>query len=213
MRQDRKTKARRLQVSGEDSGTVIPYANYGLGHYSLFAWTVFRKNRKHDTMTSTRQAEHAHDARIRGGNFLLRALRSCSRVTDILDPPSVPEYCCSGEQQGGQPNGRVSRTTSYRRAVASDHPPPIATEPLFGFDEPQDGQANNQVYDKNSHDSPDREVTLTVAGTSVGLDLGRDLKDNKEKCLSMVRQDGRSASRMSLVPTRPPRARSKSFGQ
>jgi hypothetical protein len=63
------------------------------------------------------------------------------------DLPSDADHRRSGDQQGGQPNGRVNRRPSRRGADGSEPSSrmPTATEP-FDFNTPQNGLAQHQVY-------------------------------------------------------------------
>ena len=53
------------------------------------------------------------------------------------------------------------------------------------------------MTDKDSRESPVRELAFPIAETVIGLDLNRDLNDNDEgKYWSGSRRDNRGASRM-----------------
>ena len=135
----------------------------------------------------------------------------------IQDPPFTPEHYRSG----GQPSGRVSRTTSRRGAAASEYPPATTTDPPLDFSGSQRGQARDQVYGhtggapksrislqggnasrkdasgEDSRESSDRELAFAVAEIGVELNLDRDSENSDEaKHRSRVRRDDRRASRM-----------------
>ncbi|KAF9644873.1 kinase-like protein [Thelephora ganbajun] len=126
------------------------------------------------------------------------------------DPPSGTDYYRPGEQQGGQPNGRMSRRQSRRSTAASEPSSPMPNDPhQFDLDELQKSQANqayghtggagkSHVSLKNTLGDRNRSKK-DVSGKGFRLDLNRDLDDNGEgKYWSEGRRDNRGGSRSVL---------------
>ena len=88
----------------------------------------------------------------------------------IQDPPSDVDLCCSVDQQGGQPNGRVSRRPSRRSTAGSGPSSMPANYQSSDLSKPQNnlGDCNSSrrgVTGKGSRKLPVRGFLLLLRST------------------------------------------------
>jgi hypothetical protein len=92
----------------------------------------------------------------------------------VQDPPSDVDLCCSVDQQGGQPNGRVSRRLSRRSTAGSGPSSMPANCQSSDFSKPQNNlndcnSSRRDVIGKGSRKLPVREFLLLLRPTQVPI--------------------------------------------